>query len=200
VSGVNVATGFSPSHMRKLLSLLALLFLYCATVRTPEATVRAYLAAETHAEALALLAPEYRLWFGTRSGAGMDRDRAAKMLEWDFALHPRHRVTSVVVRGNEVTAQVHEDNDFSLLIGFPGWDSTSTYTVENGRITSQLYVPTGPTEWRPYLDAPLAWIREHHPDALPRVFPNGKLSQTRESAREWVSLLRAWRMATKPSV
>ncbi len=183
--------------MRKLVPLLALLSLHCATARDPESTVRAYLDAKTHAEALSFLAPEYRVWFGERSGEGMSRESAAMMLEWDFALHPRHRVTSVTVRGNEVTAQVHEDNDFSLLIGFPGWDARSTYTVENGRITSQLYVPTGPTEWRPYLDAPLAWIRQHHPDALPRIFPNGKLAQTSESAREWVRLLRAWRIATQ---
>ena len=144
-----------------------------------------------------MLAPDYGLWFGTRSGDGLDRARVATMLEWDFALHPRHRVNAITSLGSEVTAQVHEDNDFSLLIGFPGWDATSTFAVdEHGRIASQLYVPAGATEWRPYLDAPLAWIREHHPEALPRIFPNGRLAQTRDSAREWVSLLRAWRAAT----
>ena len=118
-------------------------------------------------------------------------------MPWDYALHPRHRVDSLTANGAEVTARVHEDNDFSLLIGFPGWDATSTYTLDGkGQIVSQLYVPTGPTEWRPYLDAPLAWIRQHHPDALPRIFPDGKLAQTGESAREWVALLRAWRAAT----
>lgn len=183
--------------MRSLRVVFALLLCACASSGDPAAAVRSYLASRTLDEALSALAPEYRLWFGARSGEGMDRAGAAKMLEWDYALHPRHRVDSISIDGSEVTAQVHEDNDFSLLIGFPGWDAKSTYTLdERGRIVSQLYVPTGPTEWRPYLDAPLAWLREHRPDALARVFPNGKLSQTRESALEWVELLRAWRAAT----
>lgn len=183
--------------MRSLRVLIVLLVCGCASTRGPVDAVRAYLASQTLEEALSVLAPEYRLWFGARTGEGLDRARVAKMLEWDYALHPRHRVDSLTANGNEVTARVHEDNDFSLLLGFPGWDATSTFTLDaNGRIVSQLYVPAGSTEWRPYLDAPLAWIREHHPDALPRVFPNGKLAQTRETAREWVSLLRAWRAAT----
>jgi hypothetical protein len=146
----------------------------------------------------ATLAPDYRLWFGERRGDGLDRDAALGMLTWDFALHPRHRVESLTVRGDEVFARVHEDNDFSLLIGFPGWDATSTYTVDaTGRISSQLYVPKpGQPEWRPYLDAPLAWIGEHRPDVLPRIFPNGKLARSAEAAAEWVRILREWRAAT----
>lgn len=184
---------------RALLLSIALIAAGCASTSSsePAAVVRRYLDAKTLDDALAFLAPDYRLWFGGRSGEGMAHERAAKMLEWDFALHPRHRIDSITVHGRDVTAQVHEDNDFSLLIGFPGWDATSTYTVdENGQITAQVYVPTGPAEWRPYLDAPLAWIREHHPSALVRIFPNGRLAQTRETAREWVTLLRAWRAAT----
>ncbi|HYC90130.1 MAG TPA: hypothetical protein VEO54_13020 [Thermoanaerobaculia bacterium] len=57
-------------------------------------------------------------------------------------------------------------------------------------------MPAGPAEWRPYLDAPLEWIRQYHPDVLPRIFPDGKLAQTRKAAREWVTVLRAWRAAT----
>ena len=178
---------------------IVLLLAGCATAHTGSAaTVHHYLDAKTLDEALSLLAPEYRLWFNARKGEGMDRAAAARMLTWDYALHPRHRVDGFEVRGNEVVARVHEDNDFSLLIGFPGWDSTSTYVVDDaGRIVSQLYVPReGQPEWRPYLDAPLVWLREHHPDALARIFPNGKLAQSAETAREWVTLLRAWRAAT----
>lgn len=183
--------------MRSLRIVVLLLICGCASTSDPAARVRAYLSSRTLEQALSALAPEYRLWFGSRSGDGLDRARVAKMLEWDYALHPRHRVDSVTVNGSVVTARVHEDNDFSLLIGFPGWDSSSTFTLdEQGQIVSQMYVPTGSTEWRPYLDAPLEWIRQHHPDVLPRIFPNGKLAQTRETAREWVSVLRAWRAAT----
>jgi hypothetical protein len=165
------------------------------------AVVRRYLSAKTLDEALSALAPDYHLWFGRREGAGMDRASVAKMLEWDYALHPRHRIDRIDVNGDTVTVQAHEDNDFSLLIGFAGWDATSTYVVDNQHlIASQLYVPReGQPEWRPSLDKPLAWIREHHPDALSRVYPDGKLAQTRAAALEWVSLLRQWRKATGQS-
>lgn len=183
--------------MRSLRVALLLLISGCASTSDPAAPVRAYLSSRTLEQALSALAPEYRLWFGSRTGEGLDRARVAKMLEWDYALHPRHRIDALTVNGSEVTARVHEDNDFSLLIGFPGWDATSTFTLdEHGRIVSQLYVPNGASEWRPYLDAPLEWIRQHYPDALPRIFPNGKLAQTHETAREWVTVLRAWRAAT----
>ena len=184
---------------RRSSPLLLLLLTACATASPPDpvADVRGYLSATTLEEAQSALAPDYRIWFGARSGEGISRERVIRMLEWDYALNPRTRIDAISARGSEVTVRVHEDNDFSLLIGFPGWDATSTFVVgERGQIESQLYVPTGPTEWRPYLEAPLAWIYEHHPDAIGRIFPNGKLGQTRDTAVEWVALLRAWRAAT----
>lgn len=180
--------------------LIVLLVAGCASVdRGPEATVRRYLDSKTLDQALSAFSPDYRLWFGQRSGNGLDRAKVAKMLEWDYALDPRHRIDALDVNGAEVTVRVHEDNEFSRLIGFPGWDASSTFVVDaQGRIASQVYVPVaGQPEWRPYLDAPLAWIREHEPEVLPRIFPNGKLLQTRASAAEWVRVLRAWRAATK---
>jgi hypothetical protein len=178
---------------------LTLLILACASSGgRAEAAVRRYLASTTLDQAMAALAPEYRLWFGRRSGDGISRETAGRMLQWDFALHPRHRIDGLSAERAEVVARVHEDNDFSLLIGFPGWDATSTFTLDaNGRITSQLYVPReGQPEWRPYLDAPLAWLREHRAERLARVFIDGRLVQTAESAVEWVRLLREWRAAT----
>jgi hypothetical protein len=187
--------------MRTAPALFSLLLVACASTSTnPTAVVRRYLSARTLDEAVSTLDPGYRLWFGSRTGEGIDRASTARMLEWDFALHPRHRIEAITAHGDEVTVRVHEDNDFSLLLGFPGWDATSTYIVSpEGRIVSQLYAPTDGQDWRPYLDAPLPWLREHHPDALARVFPDGKLSRSAESAREWVALLREWRAATGQS-
>jgi hypothetical protein len=191
-------TSMERMSARVLLLAAAVLSFRCATTSGPAAVVNRYLAVTTLEEASAMLAPEYRLWFGERKGDGLDREAAIAMLTWDYALHPRHRVESLTVRGDEVIARVHEDNDFSLLIGFPGWDATSTYTIDaTGRIASQLYVPKpGQPEWRPYLDALLAWIREHRPDVLPRIFPDGRLARSAEAAQEWVRVLREWRAVT----
>jgi len=184
--------------MRTASALFSLALVACASTSSdPADVVRRYLTAHTLDDAVSTLDPGYRLWFGTRKGDGIDREHTARMLEWDFALQPRHRIDQIAANGGEVTARVHEDNDFSLLLGFPGWDAMSTYVVNaEGRIASQLYVPAERQDWRPFLDTPLVWIREHHPDALARVFPDGKLNRSAESAREWVALLRDWRAAT----
>lgn len=189
----------------KLAAAIALALLAaCASWTEPPAVaaVRRYLDARTHAEAVGRLAPQYRLWFGEKKGEGMSREAAAKMLEWDFALRPRHQIHSIEVHGDTVVVRQHEDNDFSRLIGFPGWDATSTYTVdEQGRITSQLYVPAeGQPAWRPYLDEPLVWIRANEPDVLERIFPNGRLAQSKDDAAQWVRVLTAWRAASRSAV
>jgi hypothetical protein len=186
-------------NRRALLALLAATLLRCASSHSPAATVQRYLHARTLGEASSVLAPDYTLWFDERKGAGIDRASAIHMLQWDYALHARHRLDHLQVAGNQVIATVHEDNDFSLLIGFPGWDATSIFVTDPaGRIACQLYIPKpGQPDWRPYLDAPLAWIREHYPELLPRIFPNGQLARSADAAQEWVTVLRAWRAATR---
>ena len=186
----------------QLAALLALLWgSACATTQEGRArrSVERYLSARTLDEAAALLAPEYRLWFGERSGAGVDRAAAIDMLRWDYALQSYHRIDELTVpEDGVVVARVHEENDLSRQIGFPGWNAKATFTVnDRGLITSQIYVPDADQrDWRSYLDPALAWIGETYPDALPRIFPDGKLNRTPEAAREWVRLLRRWRQAT----
>jgi len=125
------------------------------------------------------------------------------MLRWDYALNVTHRIGSITSRDGAVVVTIHEDNDFSRLIDFPGWDSTSTFVVdEHGQVVSQFYVPRpGQPEWRPYLEPALAWARTHRPEALTTIFPNSKLAQSEESAALWVQVLREWRAASgKPDV
>jgi hypothetical protein len=162
---------------------------------SPEKIVKRYLFAKTREAALALLAPDYRLWFEKRDGKGLSKSDVAELLAWDYALHPRHRITDLQINVNEVVANVHEDNDFSLLIGFPGWDAVTTYRVnEGGFITEQFYVPRpGQVNWKPYLEKALPWLLEHRAVELSRIYPNKRLRQTAESAKEWVKVLRDWR-------
>ena len=180
--------------------LLAFSAAACATTQSGKArrAVERYLSAPALEAASALLAPEYRIWFGERSGAGTDRAAAIAMLQWDFALNPYHRIDEMTVNDGTVVVRVHEENDFSRLIGFPGWNATSTFTVdENGLITSQVYVPDpAQADWRPYLEPALTWIRTNRPGVLERIYPGGKLAQTADAAREWVAVLKAWRRAT----
>ncbi|HEX7831585.1 MAG TPA: hypothetical protein VF787_18160 [Thermoanaerobaculia bacterium] len=123
-----------------------------------------------------------------------DKARTATSLAWDFALDPEYRIDALNASGDTVTVRHHETNDFARLLGFPGWDATSTFIVSGGLIVSQKYqpVPNQPA-WQPYLDKALPWLNEHFPTAMARLYVNGKIVQSDEAAREWVEVLRAWR-------
>ncbi|HEX2834471.1 MAG TPA: hypothetical protein VHW00_15780 [Thermoanaerobaculia bacterium] len=125
-----------------------------------------------------------------------DKDRLAEMLAWDFALDPEHRIDTLNVNGELVTVQYHETNDFARLLGFPGWDATSRFTIRNGLIASMTYEPApNQPEWKPYLEKALPWLNEHFPQTMARLYVNGTIVQTPEAAKEWVEMLRAWRNA-----
>jgi hypothetical protein len=145
-----------------------------------------------------MLAPGYRYWFKSRDGAG---ESAAEHLRpgWDSELHATLRADSIGARGGHVTARVHEDNDFSRLIGHPGWDALLSLEVdEGGAIVTEVYQPLeNAPSWRPYLQRALPWLREHRSAALDRDFAGGRLVESRESAREWRAMLKAWRQAMR---
>lgn len=169
-----------------------------AVPMTREEVVRSYLSATTRESALAHLADDYRIRFGDDPGPGMTKSQAAEMLLWDFALHPVHDIEHFETRDGKVIVRHQEGNDFAMLINFPGWNATSTYTVNDaGLISEQHYVPTPdrPT-WKPYLERALPWLREHRAEVLARIYPNGRLKQDADSAKEWVGVLCEWRKAT----
>lgn len=161
-------------------------------------TLARYYDAADHESVAAALAPDYRIWFGEKRGPGMSREEALAMLEWDLSLHPVHEHRIVHVEGDTVIAITHEQNDFSRLIDFPGWTAASLYRFDDaGRLAEQVYVPApNQPRWQPYLDAALPWLREHRGEALARIYPDGRLNQSVNAAREWVAVLRDWRAAT----
>jgi hypothetical protein len=193
----------APRKLRILLLILLPPLAVLAETPEPPRIVVDYLTADTLEEALACLSPEYRLWFETREGAGLSKSEVAEMLQWDFALHPKRRFSPVRREDGAYVFEVHEENDFSRLIDFPGWDAVSSFWLdEAGLIKGQLYVPrAGQPEWRPYLEPALPWLREHRAGELERIFPQGRLHQSAEAARRWVKVLADWRAATgRPAI
>lgn len=181
--------------------LSALAAFATAALATPraETVVRGYLAARSPAAKRKWLAPDYRYWFLSHDGPG---ETAGEHLNpgWDSELNGTLRADSVGVDGARVTARVHEDNDFSRLIDHPGWNARVSFTLDDrGRIATEFYEPLpGAPPWRPYLEHSLPWLRQHRSRELGRVLHDGKLVQTRAAAREWRSVLRAWRAAGSP--
>jgi hypothetical protein len=148
---------------------------------SPAGVVQSFLSAPTLATALAHLDTP-------------DDERIATLLAWDYALDPQHRIDALAVNGAVVTVQHHETNDFARLLGFPGWNATSTFVIRNGLIASMKYEPApDQPDWMPYLEKAVPWLQEHFPNAMARLYAGGEIVQTPEAAREWVEMLRAWR-------
>jgi hypothetical protein len=164
---------------------------------TQMAVVKKYLNAKDLETALSCLAEDYRIWFEKKEGEGIQRNEAEKMLQWDFALRPNRPVQHCFEQPGRVLCKIHEDNDFSRLIDFPGWEANTTYWInEDGLIMSQLYVTAlNQPEWRPYLDKAIPWLTENRPEELHKILPDGLFSQSPESAHIWVEVLTDWRKA-----
>ena len=146
-------------------------------------TLQQYLSADSPEAAERVLSPTYR----------------PRLLAWDTSLHPHRTVSLLAVNEDAAIAVIHEDNDFSRLIGHPGWDGTLTVLFNpDGAITATHFTPTpgkNPS-WGPYMDAAMPWLREHRAAELEVVFPDHHLRQDAEGARTWARILREWRAAT----
>ena len=106
---------------------------------------------------------------------------------------PEHRFDD-----HSITARCHEENDFSRLIDFPGWDATVTWWFDSrGRISAQLTVSSKhERDFRNWLAPAIPWLREHRPADLDWLYPEGKLQRSPEAAGRWVIVLTEWRTAT----
>ena len=187
-----------PFRALLLLALLQAAQAHASPDHEPAAVVERYFSAHDPKAKARCLSKDFRMWFESTSGESESRSEILRGSGWDDELRGRSRIVRMDVRGDTVVVLAHEDNDFSLLIGYQGWDPTITFVVnKDGLIERALYVPkAGAPSWRNSLDAALPWLRANRPDALARVFPNGKLTRTRDAAKEWVAILRAWRKAT----
>lgn len=106
------------------------------------AAVESLLSARTVDDALRLFAPDYRLYFYDDEGEGIARDGVAAMLQWEHALNPRRYDRALAVERNLLTGRVYEGNDFTRLIGFPGWEGRISFWFDDeGRIQSSSTSP-----------------------------------------------------------
>lgn len=162
-----------------------------------QATLMAYVTSPNLKSALSRLDHDYKLYFGDRSGNGISKEDVALFLTWDHALHPSQTFTELKSFGDTITAIAHEENDFTRLIEFPGWDARVTYVFNDSHlIVEQFRVGIGETRsYKDWLKPALEWLRENRPDELEALYPDESLEHSTESAQKWVKLLTAWRDA-----
>ena len=145
------------------------------------------------------MSDDYRSFFIEKKGEGETKQQALKsFLKWDAPLHPDVTILNHTVNGTTWKIEFNEQNDFSKLIVFPGWKGTEMIRFNSKRmINEMIYIPddTNPN-YKQWLQPAVEWLQKNKPDELGEVYKDGKLIQTPETAKKWVSLLQLWRNET----
>jgi len=164
--------------------------------------IESYLNAHTVETKGKYMADEYRSFFMERKGEGENKEQALhSFLNWDAPLHPDVHTLNYTRQGNTWKVEFNEQNDFSKLIGFPGWKGTEMIRFNSKKmIDEMIYIPddTNPN-YKKWLLPAVEWLQKNKPDELNEVYKDGKLIQTSETAKKWVTLLQFWRKETGDS-
>ena len=158
-----------------------------------------YLNAHTAETKGKYMAEDYRSFFMEKKGEGEDKKQALQsFLNWDAPLHPDVDILNYEMDGDTWKVEFNEQNDFSKLIGFPGWKGTELIRFNPKKmIDEMIYIPgdTNPN-YKKWLQPAVDWLQKNRPGELNEVYKDGKLIQTSETAKIWVSLLQLWRKET----
>lgn len=141
---------------------------------------------------------EYFLRLGSPEGPGLTLEEARSMREWSAALNAESSFSNITERSDRISATVHNRNDLTRLLDFPGWRGRLTFFFDkDGRVREQLYepLPTTPTFAEAFAPA-LEWVKASRADRLEGIWVNDQFVYRPEAAREWVAILRQWRAAT----
>ena len=145
------------------------------------------------------MAEDYHSFFMEKKGEGESKHEALhSFLEWDAPLHPDVHILNYTTSGNTWKVEFNEQNDFSKLIGFPGWKVTEMIRFDSKKMIDEMvYIPddTNPN-YKKWLQPAVDWLQKNKPFELNEVYKDGKLIRTSETAKKWVSLLQLWRKET----
>jgi hypothetical protein len=150
--------------------------------------------------AAAFYAPDSRVWFEARTGAGEPRGANGKdaFADWDRYFRARKDVRFVAAFGDSVEFRLVETNDFYRLLDRPPSEARLVYWFDaDDRITGTLVqsvagdAPSGPHRMAEFK----LWAARHEPAELAYLLPGGKLVPDLARAKRWKTALRAWRRA-----
>ena len=158
--------------------------------------IRSYFNASAVPEKSRYMSNDFHSFFIEKNGNGMDKETYLKEFRnWDGPLHPDVTIISHDFAGQRWTIQLLEQNDFSKLIGFPGWKAEVKLLLDKkGSIHELIYIPDKSNpDYKKWLQPALDWMKKNNPSELDKVYSNGKLIRTEEAAKKWVVLLNEWK-------
>jgi hypothetical protein len=184
--------------MLKVLPVLAVL-IGCASVR-PVQRVQDYRAAHERGDKTAeasFLAPDARIWFEKREGEGdpLTAEGGGRYAHWDEYFHSSSTATDWQPTGNQVSATIHETNDFYRLLDWTPKPYRMTWWLdERGRITGAL-VQSLPGKASSRMEEFREWAKANAAGELEYLMPGGRIDPTGDRAERFAKLLTRWRAA-----
>jgi hypothetical protein len=184
---------------RKVALFLGLLVACCAGDRLihrvqayHDARIRDDVAAEAQ-----MLSPDARTWYESKTGDGepLRPGRSGRYAHWDRFFHSRSVLSDWVVRGREVTATVHETNDFYQLLDWTPNPYQMTWWFNDRDRISGVMIRSLPGKETSRMPDFRAWAAIYQPAELEYLMPKGKLDPTGDRPERWKALLQEWRAA-----
>ena len=117
------------------------------------------------------------------------------IFEWDRACNPKYECGDFLINGDQATVIIHEENDFTRLLDFAGWETKLELRFTgDGKIKEELAIllGSGPS-FEEKLQPALDWLGAHYPDELAELYPNDQFAISGENAIRWRKLLIEWR-------
>ncbi len=148
------------------------------------------------------MSEDYHSFFMEKKGQGENKTSTlGSFSNWDAPLHPDITILNYSINGNQWKVEFNEQNDFSKLIGFPGWKGTEIISFNSKKkICEMIYIPNDENpDYKKWLQPSVDWLQKNKPKELDEVYKHGRLVQTSETAKKWVTLLQLWRKETAPT-
>ncbi|MEL7472139.1 MAG: hypothetical protein AAGK04_02395 [Planctomycetota bacterium] len=191
--------------MRTMILLAAALLLQACNTHPNRQALNAFLKANSQAQAMEQVAPEFQLNVLSTDGSTRTLNRAQleDAIAWDLATNTQFRYERLLVDDSKATGFFSEESDFYRLLDTNGWLAQLTFHFnDQSRIRSIDYVPL--SEQKDLADTMSAfvnWALTERPAELGAVYPDGQIVRSGESAQRWIALLQDWRAATgRPTI
>jgi len=157
-------------------------------------TFRRALASGDLAAAHRLIAPDAREWYEEKKGPGIPYvPGGGRWSHWDSYFHSQNELTDWRVEGRNVTATVHEMNDFMTALDWHAPPYTMTWTFDDTNRISQVLIKSGPGQVMSRLQEFRSWAQAHDPAELEYLMPKGKLDPTGDRPERWQVMLEKWK-------
>lgn len=119
------------------------------------------------------------------------------LMKWDGPLHPDVKILRYSRSERKFIVYFLERNDFSKLIGYPGWKGKAGFIFDSKkRVSEYEYFPDSTNlSYKPYLQPAITWLQKYYPNEVSTIYRNGKLIQNEVAAKRWIRLLTMWRNA-----